>query len=40
MSEGHKFVCHVTGKEYSINSRFDCDSLGVVYLLGSKSCGM
>ena len=40
MSEGDKFVCHVTGKEYSINSRFDCDSLGVVYLLGSKSCGM
>ena len=33
MSEGDKFVCHVTGKEYRITSRFDCDSSGVVYLL-------
>ena len=40
MSEGDKFVCHVTGKEYNINSRFDCDSSGVVYSLGCKVCGM
>ena len=40
MFEGDKFVCHVTVKEYNINSRFDCDSSGVVYLLGCKVCGM
>ena len=40
MSEGDKFVCHVTGKEYRINSRFDCDSSGVVYLLSCKVCGL
>ena len=40
MSKGDKFVCHVTGKEYRINSRFDCDSSGVVYLLSRKVCGM
>ena len=40
MFEGDKFVCHVTGKGYKINSRFDCDSSGVVYLLGCKVCGM
>ena len=40
MSEGDRFVCHVTGKEYNIGSRFDCDSSGVVYLLGCKVCGM
>ena len=40
MSEGDKFVCHVTGKEYRINSTFDCDSSGVVYLLSCKVCGM
>ena len=40
MFEGDKFVCDVTGKEYKINCRFDCDSSGVVYLLGCKVCGM
>ena len=40
MSVGDKFFSHVTGKEYGIGSRFDCDSSGVVYLLGCKVCGM
>ena len=34
MFEGDKFVCHVTGKEYNINSRFDCDSSIVVFIEG------
>ena len=40
--EGDKFVCHVTGREYNINSRLDFDSSFVVYLLGCKvlQCSM
>ena len=30
-SEGDKFVCHVGSKKYRINSKFNCDSSGVVY---------
>ena len=37
--EGSSFRCSTSGKEYPISDRFDCDSLGVVYLLGCKVCG-
>ncbi len=40
MKEGDRFVGHVSGSEYRINSGFDCDSSGVVYLLGCKVCGV
>ena len=33
------FSCNVSGKQYSISSRFNCDSSGVVYLLGCKVSG-
>ena len=39
MSEGSSFGCNVSGREYDINSDFNCDSSGVVYLLGYKVCG-
>ena len=39
MSEGSGFRCNVSGREYDINSDFNCDSSGVVYLLGCKVCG-
>ena len=39
MSEGSSFKCNVSGREYSINSNFTCDSSGVVYLFGCKVCG-
>ena len=39
MSEGNSFRCSVSGREYDINSDFNCDSSGVVYLLGCKVCG-
>ena len=39
ISEGSSFCCNVSGKQYSISSRFNCDSSGVVYLLGCKGCG-
>ncbi len=40
LTEGDKFLCHVSGREYRINSRFDCDSSGVVSLFGCKVCGV
>ena len=39
MSEGNSFRCSVSGREYTINSSFTCDSSGVVYVLGCKVCG-
>ena len=36
---GSSFSCSVSGKQYSISSRFNCDSSGAVYLLGCKVCG-
>ena len=39
MSEGSSFRCNVSGREYDIKSDFNCDSSGVVYLLGCKLCG-
>jgi len=39
ISEGNSFSCYVSGKQYSISSSFNCDSSGVVYLLGCKVCG-
>ena len=36
MSEGSSFRCNVSGREYDTNSDFNCDSSGVVYLLGLK----
>jgi len=39
ISEGNSFGCYVSGKQYSISSGFNCDSSGVVYLLGCKVCG-
>ena len=39
MSEGSGFRCNVSIREYDINSDFNCDSSGVVYLLGCKVCG-
>ena len=39
MSEGSGFRCNISGREYDINSDFNCDSSGVVYLLGCKVCG-
>ena len=39
ISEGSSFSCNVSGKQYSISSRFNCDLSGVVYLLGCKVCG-
>ena len=38
MSEGSSFRCNVSGREYDIDSDFNCDSSGVVYLLGCKVC--
>ena len=39
MSEGSSFKCIVLGREYDINCDFNCNSSGVVYLLGCKVCG-
>ena len=39
MSEGNSFRCSVSGREYTINRSFICDSSGVVYVLGCKVCG-
>ena len=39
MPEGTSFRCNVSGREYDIHSDFNCDSSGVVYLLGCKVCG-
>ena len=39
ISEGSSFSCNVSGKQYSISSRFNCDSSSVVYLLGCKVSG-
>ena len=39
MSEGSSFRCNVSGRDYDINSEFNCDSSGVVHLLGCKVCG-
>ena len=39
MSEGNSFSCSDLGREYTINSRFNCDSSGVVNVLGCKVCG-
>ena len=38
MSEGSSFKCYFSGREYDINNDFNCDSLGVVYLLDCKVC--
>ena len=40
MFEGDRLFFHVTGNYYKINSRFDCDSSCIVYLIGCKVCGM
>ena len=39
MSEGNSFRCSNLGREISINSRFNCDSSGVVYVLGCNVFG-
>ena len=39
ISEGSSLSCNVSGKQYSINSSFNCDSSGVVYVLGCRACG-
>jgi len=39
MSEGSSVTCDGSGREFDINSDFDCDSSGLVYLLGCKVCG-
>ena len=39
MSEGSSFKCNISGRDYYINSNFNCDSSGVVYLLGCEVCG-
>ena len=39
MSEGSRFRCNVSGREYDINSDFNFDSSRVVNLLGCKVCG-
>ena len=39
ISEGNSFSCNVFGKQYSLSSSFNCDSSGVVYLLGCRVCG-
>ena len=39
MSEGSSFRCNVSGREHDINSNFNWDSSGIVYLLGCKVCG-
>ena len=39
MSEGSNFRSNYSGREYSISSRFNCDSSGVVYVLNCKVCG-
>ena len=38
MSEDGSFRCSDWGREYTINSRVNCDSSGVVYVLGCKVC--
>ena len=39
ISEGSSFGCSVSDKKYSISSSFNCDSSGVVYLLGCNVYG-
>ena len=39
MSEGNNFRFSDSGRECTIDSRFNCDSSGVVYVLGCKVCG-
>ena len=39
MSNGSNFRSNFSGREYSISSRFTCDSSGVVYILHCKVCG-
>ena len=39
MWEGNSFRCSDSGREYTINNRFNCDSSGVLYVLGFKICG-
>ena len=38
MSEGKSFRCSDSGREYIINSRFNCDFSGLVYVLYCKVC--
>ena len=37
--EGSTISFSVSGKQYSISSSFNCDSSGVVHLLGCEVCG-
>ena len=37
--EGSSFRCRFSREEYAIRGRFNCDSSGVVYLLGCRVCG-
>ena len=39
MPEGNSFSSNVSGSEFKINSKYTCDSPGVVYLLGCTVCG-
>ena len=39
MSVGNSFRCNVSGREYTINSSFTCDSSGIAYVLDCKACG-
>ena len=39
ISEGNSSSCNVCGNQYSVSSSFNCDSSGVVYLLGCRVPG-
>ena len=38
MSEGNNFRCSDSSREYTINSRFNCDSSGLGYVFYCKVC--